>query len=521
MQQEVFGRNVIRRAHYIEPPGEVDKRKLRTVQIAFRLAGKPVRAAGQNRLAASGGGGIVAVFHARMLKATAIFRAGATVMLTALALIGHADGADRRPSFVVILADDLGYGDTSPYGGWIATPELDRMAAEGLRFTDFHSSGNVCSPTRAGLLTGRYQQRAGIPGVVFADAKRAAHYTGLQSSEVTLAESLKDAGYATALFGKWHLGYQPQYNPVHHGFDEFRGYVSGNVDYHSHRDNQNREDWWHGLEKSPEEGYVTHLITRHAEEFIRRHRERPFFLLLAHQAVHDPYQGPGETILRGPDSVADHAELRDVKDIYRDMMIELDRSIGRTLSVLRETGIAEDTFVFFFSDNGANRHGSNQPWRGFKGGDWEGGHRVPAIAWWPGKIEPGVSDALTISLDVMPTLLEAAGVKPPPDRALDGVSLLQHLRRRQPLAGRRLFWNGVAVREGPWKLMSTGGQDQFFDLQSDPGESKDVSASHPRRVAAMKAALAEWSADVQREATPQPDPPDNQRRVKSPTTTLP
>ncbi|HAV62700.1 MAG TPA: hypothetical protein DCY13_10075 [Verrucomicrobiales bacterium] len=346
-------------------------------------------------------------------------------MLTALALIGHADGADRRPSFVVILADDLGYGDTSPYGGWIATPELDRMAAEGLRFTDFHSSGNVCSPTRAGLLTGRYQQRAGIPGVVFADAKRAAHYTGLQSSEVTLAESLKDAGYATALFGKWHLGYQPQYNPVHHGFDEFRGYVSGNVDYHSHRDNQNREDWWHGLEKSPEEGYVTHLITRHAEEFIRRHRERPFFLLDAHQAVHDPYQGPGETILRGPDSVADHAELRDVKDIYRDMMIELDRSIGRTLSVLRETGIAEDTFVFFFSDNGANRHGSNQPWRGFKGGDWEGGHRVPFIARWPGRIEAGsVSDALVSNIDLLATVAALTGRKLGADEGPDSFDLL-------------------------------------------------------------------------------------------------
>lgn len=192
--------------------------------------------------------------------------------------------AADRPNIVIIMADDLGYGDISPYDGWIKTPHLEQMAAEGTRFTDYHSAGNVCSPTRAALMTGRYQQRAGIPGVVFADPKREQHEHGLQKVEYTIAEAFRDRGYATGMFGKWHLGYYPKYNPVRNGFDLFKGYVSGNIDFISHYDQSGNYDWWHQDQQAVEEGYVTHLIDKHSLEFIRDNKDKPFFLYLPHKA---------------------------------------------------------------------------------------------------------------------------------------------------------------------------------------------------------------------------------------------
>lgn len=166
-----------------------------------------------------------------------------------------------KPNIIIVLADDMGYGDSSAYGGWIHTPAMELMAREGLKFTDFHASGVVCSPTRAGLLTGRYQQRAGVPNVINADPKHADHYLGLQPTELTFPKLLEEAGYTSAIFGKWHLGYDKKFNPMHHGFDRFRGYVSGNIDYISHYDRMEVYDWWEGLEHVEEEGYTTHLIT--------------------------------------------------------------------------------------------------------------------------------------------------------------------------------------------------------------------------------------------------------------------
>jgi arylsulfatase A-like enzyme len=426
------------------------------------------------------------------------------VGLVSVALFATAHSASAKPNLIVILADDMGYGDSSAYGGWIKTPHLDQLAAEGLRFTDFHSSGNVCSPTRAGLMTGRYQQRAGLSGVVLAMQNNPVHFAGLQASEITLPELLQKAGYATALSGKWHLGYFPPYHPLHHGFDEFHGFVSGNVDYHTHKDNQGNDDWWDGLRKTHEPGYTTHLITRHAVDFIRRHRDNPFFLYVAHEAVHDPYQGPNDPPLRGPDSIKERSTDRPIKDVYREMMGELDQGIATIMATLRETGQADNTLVFFFSDNGANANGSNGPLRGFKGSDWEGGHRVPAIAWWPGHIKPGVTDQLTISLDLMPTLLDLADVPAPRNRPLDGVSLKSLMLKGQALKSRELFWNGNAMRDGPWKLMVREGKPQLFNLSEDLAEKRDVSARNPERVQAMLASLERWKNDVATDATPQP-----------------
>lgn len=420
----------------------------------------------------------------------------------------------RRPNVVIILADDMGYGDAGCYGSeWLKTKNIDQLAREGIRFTDFHSSGTVCSPTRAGLMTGRYQQRAGIDGVVYADPQRNRHH-GLQSREIVLAELLKEAGYVTGIFGKWHLGYRPVYNPVRHGFDIFRGYVSGNVDYLSHVDGTGVADWWHNDELTVEEGYSTHLITRHAVQFIERNHDRPFLLYVAHEAVHSPYQAPNDAPVRaiGRKRIPE-AERQDIREAYQQMMTEMDNGIGELLSALRQHDLERDTLVFFFSDNGANRNGSNGPLRGFKGSVWEGGHRVPAIVRWTGHITPeSVCEATAMSIDLMPTILAVTNVTAPPDHQLDGVNLLPLLTESTPLSERSLYWEYLdksAVREGRWKLVVSGeaqSEPQLFDLIADLGEQQDLAAMQPGRVESMLGRLQEWQHAVHTGATVQPDP---------------
>ena len=226
-----------------------------------------------------------------MLRVSSCVLFACAVGLTVLSARG---APEDRPNVIVILADDLGYGDLGSYGNrQIRTPSLDRLAAEGTRLTDFHSASPVCSPTRAALLTGRYPQRAGIGGVVYAAPQRNRHH-GLFQSELTFAEVMRGAGYDTAVVGKWHLGYRKQFNPVRHGFDTFRGYVSGNVDYFSHVDGEGFADWWNNDTKIEEDGYSTHLITRAAVEFVEAQRAGPFCLYIAHEAPHSPFQGPGD-----------------------------------------------------------------------------------------------------------------------------------------------------------------------------------------------------------------------------------
>ena len=418
---------------------------------------------------------------------------------------------DSAPNIVLILADDMGYGDASCYGGTaFQTPAIDSLARQGMRFSDFHSSGTVCSPTRAGLLTGRYQQRAGVPGVIFAGFDQNRHH-GLFPSEVTFAELLKQAGYATAVFGKWHLGYRKRFNPVHHGFDRFRGYVSGNIDYTSHFDRMEVEDWWAGLELVPEEGYCTHLITKHAVEFIKQNRDRPFCVYVAHECPHSPYQGPSDPPVRGPKKHEPVAKA-EIARAYREMMQEMDRGIGQVVATVDQLGLAERTLVFFFSDNGGTPNGSNGRLRGFKGQVWEGGHRVPAVARWPGRIESGaVCDEPCISIDVMPTMLELTGGKLPAGHELDGGSLVPVLLEGAPLDDREFFWDyrgRQAMRRGPWKLV-IGEKGQkgvgLYNLDDDLGEKQNLAAKFPQRVEAMLKSIAAWQEDVNTGATEQPE----------------
>jgi len=411
-----------------------------------------------------------------------------------------------KPNFIIVMADDMGYGDAGCYGGRIKTPHLDRLAAEGLKFTDFHSSGSVCSPTRAGLMTGRYQQRAGVPGVINADPKKASHHLGLHATEVTFPKLLKKAGYTSAIFGKWHLGYTKQYNPMHHGFDRFRGYVSGNVDYISHYDRMGVYDWWDGLKQIKEAGYVTELITKHSVKFIEASKSktgrgggRPFCLYVAHEAVHTPLQAPGDPPQRGPGRSAKRP-ARSAKETYALMMKSMDDGLGEIVATLKRLGLDKNTLILFFSDNGPARFGSSGPLRGGKGSLWEGGHRAPAVAWWPGKIKPGtVTDQLCISLDVMPTMLDLARAKPPAGHKLDGVSLAPLMIQGKSLGQRKLFWDGRAMRDGPWKLIIAGRGTKgvgLYNLDDDVGERTNIAAKHPARVKQMLAAIEAWKKDV-------------------------
>ncbi len=268
--------------------------------------------------------------------------------------VGEAKGEEAvKPNVIVIMADDLGYGDTSVYGGWVKTPHLDRMAKEGLKFLDFHSNSSVCSPTRAAFMTGRYQQRVGIVDVV----ARHLDTPGLDAGELTISKALKGAGYRTALFGKWHLGTKAKHNPVKHGFDEFRGYLSGYIDYHNHK-----RSWLNGLKVEDQEGYSTHVITKNAVRFIRENKERPFFMFVAHEAVHLPFQTPADTLEnRKPIPKGERWSRKRIRPKYKIMLEEMDKGIGEIMDAVKKHGMLDRTFVMFLSDNGAIGAGSNKP----------------------------------------------------------------------------------------------------------------------------------------------------------------
>ncbi|MEM1444177.1 MAG: sulfatase-like hydrolase/transferase, partial [Verrucomicrobiota bacterium] len=379
-------------------------------------------------------------------------RALLTALFFGIGSIGTIWGKDDRPNMIIIMVDDMGYAGLSCFGNpYFETPELDRLAAEGMHFTDFHSSGTVCSPTRAGLLTGRYQQRAGIEAVIHPVSDHPEHRKGLQLSETTFAEVLKDAGYKTGLVGKWHQGYpvnSNDFHPQNHGFDEFVGYHSGNIDFISHVGDHYKHDWWHGRERTVEEGYSTHLINQYANDFVRRHApaNEPFCLYIAHEAIHNPIQVPGDPVRRTEEEWVRwdwrNAPEEDVIEKYKGMTIPVDEGLGELRQIREELWEAENTFLFFFSDNGGAREfpSSSPKFRGYKGQVYEGGHRVPAIAHWPGRIKQGsVSDQTLFSLDLMPTMLSLAGIEQD-SLALDGIDLSPVLLREEELGPRPLFW---------------------------------------------------------------------------------
>lgn len=453
----------------------------------------------------------------------------------ALLTLPPAAGEARRPNIVLILADDLGAADLACYGAdFHETPRLDRLAAQGLRFTQAYAAAPVCSPTRASLLTGRHPARLGItdwlPGRKSQPRDRLLAPTlpsHLGLDEVTVAEVLREAGYRTASIGKWHLGERAEHFPEHQGFDRN---VAGSGKGHPpsffspHR--------LPHFEDGPAGEHLDDRLTREAIAFITAavEEQRPFFLYLPHYAVHTPLQGKPELVAKYEAKLAAQAGAPDFEEhpadgrvrirqshpVYAAMVESLDTSVGRLLDALEELGVAENTLVLFTSDNGGlstseGSPASNRPWRAGKGWAYEGGVRVPLIAAWPGRIAAGgVTDAVVSSPDFLPTLLEAAGLEARPGLALDGKSFAAVLAGRTAAETERaVFWHyphysnqrGLphsALRRGAWKLIEwlEDGRLELFNLEEDRGETTDLSASEPARAAALRDELHAWRNQV-------------------------
>jgi len=409
----------------------------------------------------------------------------------------------QKPNVVFILADDLGYADVGCYGATdIRTPNIDRLRNEGVKFTDFYANGPVCTPTRCGLMTGRYQQRIG--GLEYA-INSGMRGLGLPGGEKTIANYLRDGGYATAMSGKWHLGTEKQNRPTQHGFERFFGLLSGNHDYFTHRENNGAPDLWLGNRPVQIEGYSTDLITHYALQFLQEMKDRPFFLYVAYNAPHFPYEGPND---KGATFEKKEWPIKGSRKTYIEMVEEMDKGIGDILAALERDGLAQNTLVIFASDNGGITYSHNGPLAKRKGDVWEGGIRVPCIARLPGVIPPGSeSRQVGITMDWTATIADMAAVSAPKDRPFDGIDLLPILSGKSPEVSRTLFWRRVepkdprihvAVRDGNWKYIEDkeNGEHFLFDLSKDIGEKNNLAMENPEICSQLKAKCAEWEKQM-------------------------
>ena len=400
---------------------------------------------------------------------------------------------DARPNIIVILADDAGYADFGFMKGDIPTPNIDRLAESGVVFTDAHLTATVCSPSRAGLITGRYQQRFGH------EANIPPPGLGMDPSEKTLGDALKLVGYRTGIIGKWHLGSGEQYHPKKRGFDEFWGFLGGSRSYHfdkSRDDAKGQErEILHNFAHVDFQGYLTDELSRQSIRFIEENRNHPFFLFLSYSAVHTPMH----TLESDLEKFKDHPRAK-----LAAMTWAMDRGVGLVMDKLEKEGIKENTLVFFLSDNGgaSNNLSSNLPWKGFKGNKFEGGHRSPFFLSWPARIESGQSyDGLTSSLDIYATSIAAARLEKAPGKALDGVDLIPHITGLETEEPHQvLYWRKekmAAVRKGSYKLIRL--EDfgyRLYKLDDDPGELHDLSEKQPDKLKELILSLELWEQEL-------------------------
>ena len=406
---------------------------------------------------------------------------------------------DQRPNVVLIMADDLGYGSLGCYGatsGQVSTPNIDQLALSGTRLTSFYSNGPVCSPTRAALLTGRYQQRCEwVPDSDLSPAFRTQRMEnlaqrwawGFGNRELTIAELLQQGGYMTGMVGKWHLGYDLVFHPMNHGFKSFRGFMGGNVDYHTHIAEYGFEtlDWWQQRKLQDESGYSTDLITTHAVDFINTHKDAPFFLYVPQAAPHTPLQ------VRDPNSTASNQAK------YREMIQILDQSVGAIVGALDANGIRGNTLVIFCSDNGPQMTFGTWPtagpFVGAKDSLKEGGIRVPCIVSWPGRVAQGsVVDTPAMTMDFFPTFATLGGVPVPQGHGIDGTHLLPLIEGSNAAPERALHWDSRAewaVRRGKWKLANG---TKLVDLSVDPTESVNLASANPGLVQELTQLHTAW-----------------------------
>lgn len=426
------------------------------------------------------------------------------VVLAAVAQTGATCTAEpsaaARPNFLVIVADDLGYGDLGIHGGRdVPTPHIDSLARDGVRCTDGYVSCPVCSPTRAGLLTGRYQQRCGHEFNSWpVRVGEQGHQVGLPLDQVTLADVLGRSGYRTAIVGKWHLGYGPNFQPQQRGFDEFFGPLDGTHSYLLSADPKHGPIY-RGVEAVDEKEYLTDAFAREAVAFIERNASEPFFLLLTFNAAHAPLEATEKYLAR-----TKHIANRK-RRLYTAMLSALDDAVGRVLQTLEGVGLSENTLVFFINDNGGPPHrnaSSNAPLSGNKSSLSEGGIRVPYLVRWKGQLAAGqVYRQPVISLDIFPTVAAAAGIEPADHPQLDGVNLLPFLQGEATGAPHEiLYWRygpQQAIRQGNYKLLKRReGQHRLYDLLQDPGETHDLAAAQPDVVKQLAARYEQWNAEL-------------------------
>ena len=411
-----------------------------------------------------------------------------------------------RPNIIFIVADDLGYADLGCYGGRApVSPVLDRLAADGIKFTQGYSNSPVCSPTRFAMITGRYQYRLrGAAEEPINSKSRGSATLGLPVEHPTLPSLLQASGYRTALIGKWHLGYPPHFGPLRSGYEEFFGPMSGGVDYFTHCASTGAHDLWEGEEERVEPGYLTDLLSQRSVAYVDRmaQQDAPFFLSLHYTAPHWPWE-----------TRDDEALAQEVKDnlfhlhggnihSYRRMIHHMDEGIGQIVDALRRNGQGDNTLLVFTSDNGGERFSDNWPLVGGKMDLTEGGIRVPWIAHWPAQIAArGVSEQHCMTMDWSATMLDAAGVAAASGYPLDGISLLPVLRDNPPPFARPLYWRmnhrgQRALRDGDWKYLRVDGNDYLFNIPADERERANHAAREPQRLEAMRAAWEAWNATM-------------------------
>ena len=426
--------------------------------------------------------------------------AGTTVAALGASRAARAQGP---PNVLFILADDLGYGDLSSYGRPdYDTPVLDRLATQGTKLTSAYAAAPVCTPTRVAFMTGRYPQRyeVGLQEPLTASSPP----VGLPQGGATIASRMRAAGYETALIGKWHLGWRPEFQPNRHGFDEFYGTLSGALDYFTHvapdAGTGDLPDLWENDRRTTTDGYLTDVFSDRAAEFVLRPRSKPFYLSLHYTAPHSPWEGPNDRARadhedHGAGPMTNGGSL----EAYAQMMRSMDSGIGRVLAALRRARLERDTLVIFTSDNGGERYSFNWPFSFQKLYLHEGGIRVPAIVRWPGVVPAGVvTDQPAITMDWTATILAAAGASADAGD-LDGDNLLPVLSGEREPYERALFWRTrtrAAARIGRWKYLQEGTQDSLYDIGVDLGEKSDLKARQTAVFDDVKNRYAAWAAQM-------------------------
>jgi arylsulfatase A-like enzyme len=424
---------------------------------------------------------------------------------------------DKKPNIIVILSDDAGYADFGfTEGNEFPTPNIDSLAADGVVCTQGYVTASTCAPSRAGLMTGKYQQRFGAecnvptiptPGHTEEDL-------GVDTSLTTYADRMNDLGYRTMAVGKWHLGELPQYHPNNRGFDEFYGFTGGARSYWPVEDPEGDRAMLHNMDSLNEMekiDYLTDDLTDATLDFINRNQDKPFFVYLAYNAVHTPFHAKDEDIEQSPSF--DNKYRR----ILAAMTRSLDENVGKLREKLRELDLAENTLIFFLNDNGgatAQDAYSNGSLRGYKGSYWEGGIRVPFVVSWPAQLPGGKTfDHPVSALDLMPTSISAAGGKVSPDEGLDGVNLMPHLKGENDNPPHDIlfwrFWRVSAVRQGQWKLIRVAENPlkedrelilplMLINLEKDPAETTNVAKKHPEKTRELLNALEEWEQGLEK-----------------------